>query len=101
MLRKNRINPNSVAWVIAIGIVYYLITVNLISLAHDHEHVDVNSEHCSACFFNANHVGIELTPVDVTKFDACISIHRPIALPFISTILDKCARSRAPPTIPV
>ena len=100
-MRKIRIQPNSVAWVIAIGIVYYLITVNLISLAHDHEHVDCCSEHCSACFFNANHVGIELNAVDVTKFDACISIHRPITLPFVSTILDKGVRSRAPPPFPV
>ena len=100
-MQKVKIHFTPIRWVILIGIVYYLIAVNLVALAHDHEHVDVNSEHCSACFFNANHVGIELTPVDVTKFDACISIHRPIALPFISTILDKCARSRAPPTIPV
>lgn len=101
MLRKPKIQINRVAWVIAIGIVYYLITVNLVALTHDHEHVDCCSEHCSACFFNANHVGIELTRVDVTKFDACISIHRSITLPFVSTILYKCVRSRAPPTFPV
>ncbi|MDE0187066.1 MAG: hypothetical protein OXP71_16615 [Candidatus Poribacteria bacterium] len=100
-MQKIRIHPNSVAWAIAIGIVYYLITVNLISLAHDHEHVDCCSERCSACFFNANHVGIELTPVDVTNLAACISIHQPITVSFISAILDKGVRSRAPPTIPV
>ena len=88
-------------WVIFTAIIYYLITVNLVALGHDHEQVDVNSEHCSACFFNANHVGIELTPVDVTKLNTCISIHQPITVSFISTFLDKCVRSRAPPTVPV
>ncbi len=100
-MQKVKIHFTPIRWGVLIGIVYYLITVNLVALVHDHEHVDVNSEHCSACFFNANHVGIELNAVDVTNLAACISIQQPITVSFISAILDKGVRSRAPPTIPV
>ena len=101
MLPKIRIRFTPTRWVIAIGIVYYLITVNLVAFAHDHEHADCCSEHCSACFFNANHVGIELNAVEVTNLLTCISNHRPITLRFICTILDNSVQSRAPPAFPV
>ena len=82
------------------GISYYLMAIILIGFPHDHEHTNHSSTSCSACFFNANHVGIEFDHVDTTNVDTWISIHPPFDSTFISTTLNKSIQSRAPPAFP-
>ena len=83
------------------GISYCLMTISLVGLPHDHEHDHQHTSHgstdCSACFFSANHVGIEFDPVDTANVDTCISIHSLFDSTFISTTFNKSVQSRAPP----
>ena len=81
------------------AISYCLMAISLVGLPHehDHDHTSHGSTDCSACFFSANHVGIEFDPVDTPNVDTCISIHPPFDSTFIFTTLNKSIQSRAPP----
>ena len=83
------------------GISYCLMAISLVGLPHDHDHDHDHTNHgsadCSACFFSANHVGIELPAVDITNYNTYISIHPSFDSTFIFTILNKSVQSRAPP----
>ena len=102
-MQSDRIHINPTIWIIAMAISYCLMAISLVGLSHehghDHEHDHANhcSTDCSACFFSANHVGIEFDPVDTANADTCISIHPPFDSTFISTTLNKSIQSRAPP----
>jgi hypothetical protein len=114
-LQNSRIHTNPPRWAIAIGIFYYLLTVNLVGLTHEHEHEHghqcehehghqhehehdpSSSEHCSACFFIANHIGIAFHVVDFTTFNTGLPISLPFELTFSSTKPANNIRSRAPP----
>ena len=100
-MQNNRIYINLTGWVIAIGIFYSLMAISSVGLTHEHDHRILGSTDCSACFFSANHFGIELLTVDVTNLDACISTHSSFDFTFISTILDDSVQSRAPPVFSV
>jgi hypothetical protein len=105
-LQNSRIHINpppwQTRWAIAIGIFYYLLTVNFVGLTHEHghehEHDAAGSEHCSACFFIANHIGIASHAVDFTNLDTEPSIHSPFDLTFSTTKPVNNNLSRAPPT---
>ena len=88
-MQSDRIHINPTSWIIAMGISYSLMAISLVGLPHDHdhEHTSHGSTDCSACFFSANHVGIEIDPVDTANVDTCISIHPPFYFTFISTTL--------------
>lgn len=100
-----------IRWAIAIGIFYYLLTVNLIGLAHEHdrchehdhghehehEHDASSSDHCSACFFIVNHIGVTSYAVGFTDFNTDLSIYSPFDLTCSFTKLATNVRSRAPP----
>ena len=100
-MQSDRIHINPTSWIIAMGISYCLMAISLVGLPHDHEHDHEHTSHgstdCSACFFSANHVGIEFDPVDIANVDTCVSIHPPFGSTFISTTLNKSIQSRAPP----
>ena len=102
-MQSDRIHIYPASWIIAMGISYCLMAISLVGLPHEHEH-DHEHDHtnhcstdCSACFFSANHVGIEFDQVDTANVDTCISIHPPFDSIFISTTLNKSTQSRAPP----
>lgn len=101
-MQRGSIHFTPTHWVILIGIIYYLITVSLVALTHEHDYYEIGSEHCSACFFSANHVGIEFHhAVHLTNLNTCTSIHIPNNFIFIPTILDNSVQSRAPPALSV
>lgn len=100
-MRKVNIRFTPTRCVIAMGIVCYLITVNLVALTHEHDHDEFGSEHCSACFIITNHAGVQIHSVDLTSLDASTSIHIPINFIFISAIRDSNVKSRAPPAFSV
>ena len=87
------------------GISYCLMTISLVGLPHDHDHEHDHANHgstdCSACFFSANHIGIESPSVDINNLNTCISIDSPIVFSFIPTTLENSIQSRAPPRISV
>ena len=102
-MQSDRIHINPTSWIIAMAISYCLMAIGLVGLPHDHDH-DHEHDHanhcstdCSACFFSANHVGIEFDPVDTPNVDTCISIYPPFDSTFISTTLNKSIQCRAPP----
>ena len=107
-MQSDRIHIYPTIWIIAMGISYCLMAISLVGLPHNHDH-DHEHEHdhtnhcstdCSACFFSANHIGIEFDQVDTANVDTCISIHPPFDSTFISTTLNKSIQSRAPPAFP-
>ena len=100
-MQSNRIYINPIGWVIAIGILYSLMAISLVGIAHEHDYTILGSTDCSACFFSAHHLGIELAIVDVTNLNACISTHSSFDFTFISTILNDSVQSRAPPVFSV
>lgn len=100
-MQSDQIHINPTSWIIAMGISSCLMAISLVGLPHDHDyehdHTSHGSTDCSACFFSANHVGIEFDPVDLTNVDTCVSIHPPFYFIFISTTLNKSIQCRAPP----
>ena len=98
-MQSDRIRINPTIWIIVMAISYCLMAISLVGLPHEHEHDHANqcSTDCSACFFSANHVGIEFNPIDTANLDTRISIHPPFDSTFISTTLNKSIHSRAPP----
>ena len=84
---------------------YCLMAVSLVGLPHDHDHEHDHANHgsadCSACFFSANHIGIESPSVDINNLNTCISIDSPTVFSFIPTTLENSIQSRAPPRISV
>ena len=102
-MQSDRIRNYPTIWIIAMAISYCLMAISLVGLPHDHEH-DHEHDHanhcstdCSACFFSANHVGIEFEPIGTTNLDTCISIYPSFDSTSISTTLNKSIQSRAPP----
>ena len=46
---------------IVIGLCFYVATLSLIALAHDHSaHAHSEEDACTACFYNSQHVGAEV-----------------------------------------
>ena len=99
MLRNNRVYINLTGCVIAMGICYYLITVAIAGIVHDHddEHKHSASHDCSTCFFIANHLGIAYHAESLFNHGLRTSIHSPFDPTFISTAIVSNVRSRAPP----
>ncbi|MDE0043738.1 MAG: hypothetical protein OXT74_16985 [Candidatus Poribacteria bacterium] len=100
-MRNNRIYINLTGCVIATGICYYLITVALAGIVHDHEHEHDHghskAHDCSICFFIANYFGIALHTEGLPNHGFRTSIHSPFDPTFISTAIVGNVRSRAPP----
>ena len=96
-MRNIRIHIIATSWVIAMGIFYYFVTVNIVGFTHEHEHGISGSHDCSACFFSANHIGIAPHAVDLSNLDSCTSIHSPFDPAFIAAAPVGNVRSRAPP----
>ena len=95
VLRYNRIRTISTGCVIAMGVCYYLITVALAGIVHEHEHSEAHD--CSTCFFIANHLGIALHAENLLNLGSYTSVHSPFDLAFIFTAPLDNIRSRAPP----
>ena len=81
----------------AMGICYYLITVVLVGIVHEHERCHSESHDCSSCFFIANHLGIALHAENLPNRGSCTSVHSLFDLAFIFTAPLDNIRSRAPP----
>ena len=97
MLGNNRIYINLTGCVIATGICYYLITVALAGIVHEHDHEHSESHDCSTCFFIANHLGVALHAESLPNHGFRTSIHSPFDPTIISTAIVSNVRSRAPP----
>ena len=97
ILSNNRIRTISTGCVIAMGVCYYLITVAVAGIVHEHERCDSESHDCSTCFFIANHLGIALHAENPPNLGSFASVHSPYGLTFIVTAHLDNIRSRAPP----
>lgn len=97
ILPNNRIRTKSTGRVIAMGVCYYLITVAVAGIVHEHERCDSESHDCSTCFFIANHLGIALLAGNLPNPGSFASVHSPFGLTLIFTAPIDNIRSRAPP----
>ena len=98
-MQNNRIRTITAGCVMAMGICYYLITVALVEIVHEHDcgHCHSESHECSTCFFIANHLGIALHAESLPDHGFRTSNYTPFDPTFISTAIVSHVRSRAPP----
>ncbi len=98
-MRNTQIDANPAGWVIAIGVFYILMAISLVSHTHDHDHDHgiIGVSDCSACFYTANHLGIELPVFEFTNLNIHVSIYSPVDFIYISTTPISNIHSRAPP----
>ena len=45
---------------IVIGLCFYVVTLSFTALAHDHSAHAYSEDTCTACFYNSQHVGVEI-----------------------------------------
>ena len=82
---------------IAIGLCCYLAMLSLIVLTHEHTAHTHSEENCTACFYNSQHVGVEITTFALifpSLFDTTFSLYESVFLPLESPTN---TQSRAPP----
>ena len=82
---------------ILIGLCCYVMLLSVTALTHDHSTHAHSEEHCTACFFISQHVGVELTPFALIfpfLFAATFPFYEAVFLPLR---LPANTRSRAPP----
>ncbi len=82
---------------LVMGLCCYIALLSVIPLTHDHTAHTHSEENCTACFFNSQHVGIEITTFALIFpffFAATFSLYEVVLLPIE---LPANTRSRAPP----
>ncbi len=82
---------------IVIGLCFYIATLSLTALAHDHSAHAHSEDACTACFYNSQHVGTEIkSTVLIFPFHSSttLSFYEAVFLPLR---LPTNTRSRAPP----
>ncbi len=82
---------------IPIGLCCYVMLLSITALTHDHNTHDHSEEVCAACFFNSQHVGVEVAIFALIfpfLFVATFSLYATVFLPL--ELLSN-TRSRAPP----
>ncbi len=95
--RKMLTSEHNLKTYIAIGLCCYLAMLSLIALTHEHTAHTHSEENCTACFYNSQHVGVEITTFALifpSLFDATFSFYESVFLPLE---LPTNTRSRAPP----
>ena len=82
---------------IVIGLCFYVATLSLTALAHDHSAHAHSEDTCTACFYNSQHVGAEVeSTVLIFPFphSTTLPLYEAVFLPLR---LSTNTRSRAPP----
>ena len=82
---------------IVIGLCFYIATLSLTALAHDHSAHAHSDDACSACFYNSQHVGAEIKSTALIfpfRYSTTLPFYEDIFLPLK---LPTNTRSRAPP----
>ena len=82
---------------ILIGLCCYVMLLSVTALTHDHDTHDHCEDSCAACFFNSQHVGVEVTIFTLIfsfLFAATFTLYETVFLPLD---LPANTRSRAPP----
>lgn len=95
--RKMLISGRNLKTYIIIGLCCYAAMLSVIALTHDHTTHAHAENICTACFYNSQHVGIEITPFALifpSLFDVTFSLYETVFLPLE---LPANTRSRAPP----
>lgn len=82
---------------IVIGLCCYVTMLSVITLTHEHTTHAYSEETCTACFYNSQHVGVEIGPCALIFpffFGAALLLYETLFLP---SRLTANTRSRAPP----
>ena len=82
---------------IAISLCCYIALLGVIELTHDHTEHSHSENTCTACFYNSQHVGVEVEPSALISqffFSTTLPLYETVFLPLRLTTN---AQSRAPP----
>ena len=82
---------------IVIGLCCYVMLLGVPALIHDHTAHSHSEDTCIACFYNSQHIGVEIEPLVLTSPllpSATLPLYEAVFLPLKLTVN---TRSRAPP----
>ena len=82
---------------IVTGLCCYVALLSVTALAHEHTEHAHSEDTCTACFYNSQHVGIEVEPFALATPTLCNATFPLYEAVFLPLRLTPNTRSRAPP----